>query len=60
MMSIFLYVISELYENRDLIELIIDTVKDGKLTKDEIKAAVKRAITEAYDQKVKIQMGLVP
>lgn len=59
-MNLVLYVLTELYENRDLIELVFDAVKDGKLTKDEIKATIKRAITEAYDQKVKSQMGLIP
>lgn len=54
------FVLAELVEHADLIELVIDTVKDGKLTKDEIKKAVLASITAAYDVKVKLAMGLGP
>lgn len=60
MIQTLAYILAQLVEHADVLELIFDAVKDGKLTKDEIKKAVKDSITAAYDIKVKAQMGFGP
>jgi hypothetical protein len=50
--------LSLLAEHADIISFIVGALGDGKLSKEEVKDAVKKAIEEAYDLKVRAEMGL--
>lgn len=42
----------------DVVQFVIQTVEDGKLSADEVKAALKIAIIKAFDEKTKKDLGL--
>lgn len=42
----------------DVVQFVIQTVEDGKLSADEVKAALKIAIVKAFDAKTKADLGL--
>lgn len=47
-----------LKQNEQLIELVVSAASGGKLSQDEVMKAVKGAIDSAFDEKVRLEMGL--